>query len=125
MEQAEKGPEASGKGLRYQRFLNTGQESVRLTTALDGFFAEESVPESERAAYASYLKRRIRPAMERLIRENALEKMDALERQGWFGVQELDTFIQKAQELGQEASLLWLLRRKGERYGYHDRDFSF
>lgn len=65
--------------LLYQRFLNTAQETVRLTAALEGFFLEADIEESQRDAYAAYLKRRIRPAMERLIRENALEKMDVLE----------------------------------------------
>lgn len=114
----------SKEELLYQRFLNTAQEAVRLTAALDGFFADADIPEDHRAAYASYLKRRIRPAMERLIRENALEKMDVLEQRGWFGAREMDTFISWAQSLGQEAAMLWLMRRKGERYGYHDRDFT-
>lgn len=110
--------------LLYQRFLNTGQEAVRLTAALEGFFLDEAIPKAHRDAYAAYLKRRIRPAMERLIRENALEKMDALEQRGWFGARELDAFIQQAQALGEEAAMLWLMRRKGKRYGYHDRDFT-
>lgn len=114
----------SKEELLYQRFLNTGQENVRLTAALEGFFAHADIPSYQRDAYAAYLKRRIRPAMERLIRENALEKMDALEQRGWFGARELDAFILQAQVLGQEAAMLWLMRRKGERYGYHDRDFT-
>ena len=105
--------------LLYQRFLNTAQETVRLTAALEGFFLEADIEESQRDAYAAYLKRRIRPAMERLIRENALEKMDVLEQRGWVGAQEMDAFIRQAQSLGQEAAMLWLMRRKGERYGYH------
>ena len=102
--------------LLYQRFLNTAQETVRLTAALEGFFLEADIEESQRDAYAAYLKRRIRPAMERLIRENALEKMDVLEQRGWVGAQEMDAFIRQAQSLGQEAAMLWLMRRKGERY---------
>ena len=112
------------KELLYQRFLNTAQEAVRLTAALEGFFSEEDIPENQRDAYAAYLRRRIRPAMERLILENALEKMDALEQRGWFGAREMDAFILQAQLLGKEAAMLWLMRRKGERYGYHDRDFT-
>ena len=110
--------------LLYQRFLNTAQEAVRLTASLEGFFSKADIPEEQRDAYAAYLKRRIRPAMERLIRENALEKLDALEQLGWFGAREMDAFILQAQRLGQEAAMLWLMRRKGERYGYHDRDFT-
>ncbi len=45
--------------LLYQRFLNTAQETVRLTAALEGFFLEADIEESQRDAYAAYLKRRI------------------------------------------------------------------
>ena len=38
--------------LLYQRFLNTAQETVRLTTALEGFFLEADIEESQRDAYA-------------------------------------------------------------------------
>ena len=98
---------------------------MRLTAALEGFFLEADIEESQRDAYAAYLKRRIRPAMERLIRENALEKMECTgAARAGVGAQEMDAFIRQAQSLGQEAAMLWLMRRKGERYGYHDRDFT-
>ena len=32
--------------LLYQRFLNTAQETVRLTAALEGFFLEADIEES-------------------------------------------------------------------------------
>ena len=51
---------------------------MRLTAALEGFFLEADIEESQRDAYAAYLKRRIRPAMERLIRGKCTEKMDVL-----------------------------------------------
>lgn len=100
-EQSRRGEHGCVKGeLLYQRFLNTAQETVRLTAALEGFFLEADIEESQRDAYAAYLKRRIRPAMERLIRENALEKMDVLEQRGWVGAQEMDAFIRQGTEPG-------------------------
>ena len=36
--------------LLYQRFLNTAQETVRLTAALEGFFLEADIEESQRDA---------------------------------------------------------------------------
>lgn len=114
----------SKEELLYQRFLHTAQEAVRLTAALEGFFLDEDVPAEHHDSYAAYLKRRIRPAMERLIEADAIWQMDVLEQCGWFGVRELDGFIQKAQSSGHEAAMLWLMRRKGERYGYYDRDFT-
>mgnify|MGYP000332115148 CR=1 FL=1 len=62
--------------------------------------------------------------MERLIRENALEKNGCTGAARLGGGAEMDAFIRQAQSLGQEAAMLWLMRRKGERYGYHDRDFT-
>ena len=41
--------------LLYQRFLNTAQEAVRLTAALEGFFMEADIPKDQRDAYAAYL----------------------------------------------------------------------
>ena len=51
----------------YRKFGSTKQEPLRLAVALRGYFLEEGVEEEERAHYGAYLKKRIRPAVERLI----------------------------------------------------------
>ena len=48
---------------------------------------------------AAYLKRRIRPAMEYLIRQENIAGMKKLADRGWFGEQELNGFLIKAGEL--------------------------
>lgn len=108
----------------YQIFHETRQEAQRLTAALEGFFQKKAVSEEHQEAYSRYLKRRIRPAVEQLIQEEAVEKIQALDQLGWFHEQELEGFIRTARQYEKPASLMYFLHRKNEVYGYHDRDFS-
>ena len=52
----------------YRRFRSARQEPGPAQAALDGFFAPDGEDERQKE-YAFYLKKRIRPAMETLIRE--------------------------------------------------------
>ena len=79
---------------------------------------------SVKADYGNYLKRRIRPAMENLLLEENIPKMEILEQQGWFGRKELDSFIQIAREQGRLESLVWLMLLKDQKYGYDEPDFT-
>lgn len=109
----------------YQIFHETRQESQRLQAALEGFFQNTSpIPEEHKKEYGQYLKRRIRPAVEQLIRDESVEKIRELEQLGWFHEQELEGFIKTAQRYEKPASLMYFLQRKDEVYGYHDKDFS-
>ena len=106
-----------------EKFKTTRQEPVRLAAALEGFFQEDLGP-GERQEYGRYLRRRIRPAMEALIAGEELEKLEALERQGWFGERELEGFLETARRLEKPAALMWLLHLKNQKYGYREEDFS-
>lgn len=108
----------------YQIFHETRQEAQRLRAALKGFFQNTAIPEEHRKEYGRYLKRRIRPAVEQLIQEEAIEKIRELEQLGWFHEPELEGFIRTARKYEKPASLMYFLQRKDEVYGYHDRDFS-
>ncbi|MDO4337247.1 MAG: hypothetical protein Q4C91_04060 [Eubacteriales bacterium] len=114
----------------YRKFTGTKQQKLRLEAALQGFFlaeengAKAAQKEAYKEEYKSYLKTRIRPAMEALIREEETEKMEALAQFGWFGAKELETFIRSAREQGKLSALVWLLKLKQEKYGYQDKDFS-
>lgn len=133
----------------YRKFRETKQERLRLEAALKGFFLEENETETERrrktkrktgtereveatqeieterrSEYGRYLKNRIRPAVEKLIGDNEIEKLQVLEEKGFFGERELEGFLKTAREQNRPAVLLWLLRLKNEKYGYRDRDFS-
>ena len=82
----------------YRKFGSTKQEPLRLAVALRGYFLEEGVEEEERAHYGAYLKKRIRPAVERLILEDDWEKIEKLYENEWFGEQELEVFLKLAEE---------------------------
>ncbi len=66
------------RDMRYEKFQTTGQERIRLACALEGFFLTNECEEEKKTAYGQYLKRRIRPAMEALIREENVGKNGAL-----------------------------------------------
>lgn len=85
---------------------------------------ERETEAERRSEYGRYLKNRIRPAVEKLIGDNEIEKLQVLEEKGFFGERELEGFLKTAREQNRPAVLLWLLRLKNEKYGYRDRDFS-
>lgn len=97
----------------------------KLEQALEIYFQGESEESAEQfQKIQNYLRLRIRPAMEFLIEKEATEKMEQLEKNGWFSAKELDGFIRCAQEKQKLRSLVWLLHLKNEKYGYQKRDFS-
>ena len=106
--------------ILYRKFQTTGQERIKLACALEGFFSEKA----EKTVYSQYLKRRIRPAMEELIREENVLKMEKLEAQGWFGQEELETFIMSARRERKLESLVWLMKLKDMKYGYKEKNFE-
>ena len=116
-------PEAEA-GKLYEKFCTTGQEPVKLAIAMRCFFMERGPDETQRREYGQYLEKRIRPAAEQLIEEEAVEQLACLEQQGWLQESLLDGFIKRARERGKTASLVWLLHLKNEKYGYRDKDFS-
>lgn len=107
--------------ILYRKFQTTGQERIRLACALEGFFCGEN---EEKTAYSQYLKRRIRPAMEALIQEENVSKMELLESQDWFGKEELECFISIARKERKLESLVWLMQLKDRKYGYKEKKFD-
>ena len=69
--------------MRYEKFLTTGQERIRLACALEGFFLTNECEEEKKTAYGQYLKRRIRPAMEALIWEENFNQKKSFDSQVW------------------------------------------
>ena len=108
----------------YRKFGSTKQEPLRLAVALRGYFLEEGVEEAERADYGAYLKKRIRPAVERLILEDDWEKIGKLYENEWFGEQELEVFLKLAEEWRRPAALMGLLHLKKEKYGFKEKKFE-
>lgn len=97
----------------------------KLEQALEIYFRDDTEKESEEFQEAQkYLKLRIRPAMELLIEKEDTERMEELEKCGWFSIKELESFIRHAQKNAKLRSMVWLLHLKDEKYGYPKKDFS-
>ena len=102
--------------------LSRFQKDVEVAaTALE---MEEGVEEEERAHYGAYLKKRIRPAVERLILEDDWEKIEKLYENEWFGEQELEVFLKLAEEWRRPAALMGLLHLKKANYGFKEKEFE-
>lgn len=107
----------------YQKFTVSKQEPLRLSIALEGFLREETGEEA-RAAYREYLRRRIQPAAAALIEADDAAGLACLAAEGWLTGKLTDDLLRTAREKRKTAALVWLLRWKGEQYGFHDRDLS-
>ena len=107
----------------YQKFAVSKQEPLRLSIALEGFLGG-GAGEEARAAYGAYLRRRLQPAAAALVEADDAGGLARLAEQGWFTQGLTDGLIRIARERRKTAALVWLLRWKGERYGFRDRDFS-
>lgn len=104
---------------------NKMMQDRKLEQVLDLYFRDEIDKESEEFAEAEkYLRLRIRPAMEFLIEKEDIQKMEQLEKCGWFSEKELQGFIRTASEQTKLRALVWLLHLKDKKYGYRKKDFS-
>ena len=90
-------PEEEARKL-YKKFTATRQEPVRLAVP-SGVFSP-SGRAGRREAYGKYLKGRIRPAVEAVIEEDGVEKLEKLEKLGWLEEKNLDNFIRIARQKG-------------------------
>ena len=97
----------------------------KLEQALEIYFQENPDRESDKyQEIQKYLKLRIRSVMELLIENEDTERMEQIEKCGWFSANELENFIRCAQEKAKLRSLVWLLHLKDKNYGYPKKDFS-
>lgn len=62
----------------WSSFRTTTSEQQRLRAALSSFCESQDLPEEQRAAYTAYLRKRIRPAVEMLIREDDFSKLERI-----------------------------------------------
>lgn len=108
----------------YQKFQTTGQEPVKMATALWGYFELKEIPQKWKQEFETYLKSHVRNAVEALIEENEPEKIQVFEEAGWFGETQLEVFIKIARERQKMQALVYLMKLKNEKYGYKDHDFE-
>ena len=62
---------------RYEKFLETRQPAVKLSIAAEDYFLPETKEEC-RKEYGDYLRIRLRPAAELLVRQEKLSCLDGL-----------------------------------------------
>ena len=108
---------------KYDKFRESQQAAVKLQIAAERFFME-SEPEQRRAVYGAYLKQRIRPAMELLIRQENLQALETLYTLGWLPLGQIDDFLEMAAEAHKNSALIWLLKLKNKTLGFAPRDLS-
>ena len=107
----------------FQKFQSASREDVRLGLALEGYFSGLA-GETQKQALESYLRLRLRPAMELLLREGRTEELEQLLEQGWLTAGLLEDGLSLAISLKSTEGFVLLLRRKAELVGFSDRDFS-
>lgn len=108
---------------KYQKFLTSQQASVKLEIALDCFF-RDNIPQTHRTAYGTYLRQRIRPAVEALIAQDHVDLLEQLDEMGWFPEAQTDDFLKIAAAERKNESLIWLLQLKAQKTGFQKPDFS-
>lgn len=107
----------------FQKFQSAPREDVRLGLALEGYFSGLAT-EAQNQVLEDYLRRRLRPAMELLLREGRTEELEQLLEQGWLTAGLLEDGLSLAISLKSTEGFVLLLRRKAELVGFSDRDFS-
>ena len=107
----------------FQKFQSASREDLRLGLALEGYFSGLA-DETQKQALESYLQRRLRPAMELLLREGRTDELEQLLDQGWLTAGLLEDGLSLAISLKSTEGFVLLLRRKAELAGFSDRDFS-
>ena len=80
----------------WSSFRTTTSEQQRLRAALSGFCESQDLPEEQRAAYTAYLRKRIRPAVEMLIREDDFSKLENILQTGWLSDADRKRFLNLA-----------------------------
>ena len=107
----------------FARFQSASREDLRLGLALEGYFSGLA-DETQKQTLESYLRRRLRPAMELLLREGRTEELARLLDQDWLTAGLLEDGLSLAISLKSTEGFVLLLRRKAELVGFSDRDFS-
>ena len=106
---------------RYEKFTSSGQAAVKLDIALADWFRKD-LPEPIRKTYGDYLRQRIRPAAEELIRRDDPRHLEALAQ--WIPDSQLDLLLDLAAREHKNSALVWLLNRKQKTLGFGREDFS-
>lgn len=105
-----------------EKFLTTRQERIKLNIALTRFFEVASDEWKER--YGAYLKKRFRAAMNVLIEEGNLFKIEQLCDNDWYTERMLQEFMEYARQKDQLEIFVYLLRLKREKFGFLNHNLN-
>lgn len=98
----------------WSSFRTTTSEQQRLRAALSGFCELQDLPEEQRAAYTAYLRKRIRPAVEMLIREDDFSKLERIMQTGWLSDADRKRFLNLAADQQKWQAFRILLNRSSQ-----------
>lgn len=98
----------------WSSFRTTTSEQQRLRAALSGFCESQDLPEEQRAAYTAYLRKRIRPAVEMLIREDDFSKLERILQTGWLSDADRKRFLNLAADQQKWQAFHILLNRNSQ-----------
>ena len=98
----------------WSSFRTTTSEQQRLRAALSGFFESQDLPEEQRAAYTAYLRKRIRSAVEMLIREDDFSKLENILQTGWLSDADRKRFLNLAADQQKWQAFRILLNRSSQ-----------
>ena len=98
----------------WSSFRTTTSEQQRLRAALSGLGESQDLPEEQRAAYTAYLRKRIRPAVEMLIREDDFSKLERILQTGWLSDADRKRFLNLAADQQKWQAFRILLNRSSQ-----------
>ena len=108
---------------RFQKFLESRQAVVKLQIASEDYFLPD-LPPAPRKAYEEYLRLRLRPAAEWLVRAEDPERLQKLWELQCFSEAMVNDLLSLSLAEHKNVSYVWLLRKKQETWGFPSRDFS-
>lgn len=126
----------------YRKFKESRQEKLRLEIALQELLKDRKKAQKSDQGdipkkgdcdaegcgafpkeYEDYIKLRIRPAMETLVRGGEVDKIEILARYGWIKEEQMEGFLRMALRQDNRAVLLCLLHLKNREFGFRDKVF--
>ena len=108
---------------RFLKFQESKQAAVKLAIAAEDFYSAATPPEYL-SVYCEYLRSRLRPAAELLVRQEDTDRLQKLWDLQCFPEGMLNELLKLSSREKKNASYMWLLRKKGESFGFPPRDYS-
>lgn len=107
-----------------EKFLTSGQESIRLEIALKRFFELDMTDEKLYVRYLEYLTKRFHPAMEKLMAAGKKPQAEILFSKVEITEIQLEKLLESAMNSHSTESILWLLEEKKKRFGFGGKDME-